>query len=251
MAKTDEQKAQEDFDAIARAEARRKAKGAKLFAGTIVGAMFVIGLGYTIGGGFSTSVPVEKGEKETLSQTNDPQCRSMIDRVTALKKDFQVLELNMESDLLGDSTQKVNTLRKQIGDLQGKVKAEAKSSQRATLRHDDSRKQLDTWFTYLDGELATLDRVAQTQLKVLDAKAKGETYIPLKKKTKRRPNAKPPKTLEQKRDAAVLAIYDAFDKFKVWHTAGLHPCGAASEGETPWTPPAKTTKPQPKGTSGK
>ena len=40
---------------------------------------------------------------------------------------------------------------------------------------------------------------------------------------------------------AVVVIYDDFANFRVWHSdrGSKHPCGAADEGETPWTPPAE------------
>jgi hypothetical protein len=53
------------------------------------------------------------------------------------------------------------------------------------------------------------------------------------KKEQRAANQKSPK---ERKEGALVAIHDAFQKFRVWHSSSAHPCGAADEGEKPWRP---------------
>ena len=102
------------------------------------------------------------------------------------------------------------------------------------------------WFKGVDVELRLLDLQAEMQQKRLEAKARGETFVPLEKKKKRGKivgEKKKKRTPGEKVDAAVLQLYDLFANFRVWHTASEHPCGAADPGETPWTP--RTPAPNP------
>lgn len=233
---------QDAHEAIALAETHRKMRALKIFAVVLLGAGAFGAMGIYLGGGVNASVPVEKGEEETLALTNDPQCREMIQRVGALKPMFKIVEAQVEADLLAEDPAKVDAVRVQMRDLKQSIAKEGELSQSATLRYEESRKELDAWFEYVQKEFDTLDRTGQKHLTKLAQKARGEVEVKFKKK-KRRANQPPERTSTQQRDAAVVAIYDSFDKFRVWHTAGFHPCGAAAKGETPWTAPTPTTKP--------
>ena len=61
------------------------------------------------------------------------------------------------------------------------------------------------------------------------------------KKDKAKKSKKDKRTPRQLLDAAIVVIYDDFANFRVWHSdrGSMHPCGAASDRETPWTEPAQ------------
>ncbi len=228
---------------IARAEAERRKKGLiKLFAGLAITALVLGGM-VLLGqqGYLGPTMEVEEEEKENLDETNDPQCRAMIDDVTTFGEQFKKQNAKKIEPVLSEDPEKVKAARAALGELREELEGLRIKSEAANLRYDNSRKELRDFFKFVDTELRLVDLRGEYQLQKLEAEAKGETWEEpspksrgkiIGKKKKERANRSP----EQKRDDAIIAVYDAFNTFRVWHTASAHPCGAADEGETPWVP---------------
>ncbi len=231
---------------IARAEAERRKKGLmRVFIGLVVTALVIGGL-VLLGqqGALGPSIEVEEGEKESLEETNDPQCRAFIADVTTLGKRFKTDDARAIEAVIDKDPAKIEAARAHVAKLRGELEALREDARKSNLRYEDSKQDLAKWFKYVDTELRLLDLRGEYHLARLDAEAKGETYEepkPAGRKKGRVIGKKPSerdtnRTPEQKRDDAIIAIHDAFNSFRVWHTSAMHPCGAADEGETPWTP---------------
>ena len=224
--------AHDDLDAISAAEATRKKRGllrlaaAFAFVGLIV--LFFATLGREQVG---LKIPLEAQEGELLSLTNDPQCRALIADVTQLAQDFKPLEQTLESDLLHDDHAKVQQALDQVSAFRARLDAQRQASLTVALRFEPSAEELKTWFAYMDEALSGFDRIAQEHLAGPDSAPQPVDLRPNAKKKK------PKLTHAERRDAVVINVYDTFARFRAWHTASMHPCGAADPGETPWTPP--------------
>ncbi len=210
---------------------------------------------------FQPDMDVASGEQEVIEKTNDPQCRGMIADVQDLSDRYFKLEPTVDEKLLGDDPEAIQEIRDEIARLQQRLDEIAESSEDANLRFDESRQQLDEWFDYVEVELGFLDRLAEERLAELsEAKLKEEGeaakkggdqseaeeaaqgVVVKKGGDKKDKPEKTQKTPKQRKDGALIAIHDAFQKFRVWHSSSMHPCGAADEGEEPWQPEA-TDKP--------
>jgi len=242
------------FEAIARAEAERKKRGMALLAFAIVGSVaMVFAIQAVIGGPGLKLDDVGETEEEILEKTNDPQCRKTIADVQAMEPKFKELVAVLEADLLSQDPAKISAAMLAVKTMSGDFSRLAEDSQEAALRYDDSRAELDQWFTYIQGELRTMERIGEDVLEELEIKRKMEAGEPVevdleaakkKKRTRRHskekvdPRTRPPK---ERLDGAVLAVYDSFQSFRVWQddTEHPHPCGAADEGEEPWVPAAE------------
>lgn len=232
---------------IARAEAERRRRGLAILAVGLIAVVLGVGglimLAQGDDGALGPKIELEDSERETLAETNDPQCRAMIADVTAFGARFKGAVPTVEK-VTAAEVDEVKAGRAEVAKLREELEALRVASNKSNLRFDDSRAELTKWFKYVDTELRLLDLRGEKQLARLEAEARGETYVDLdaKKKKKRGKivgeKPEPERTPEQKRDAAILAILDAFESFRVWHTAAMHPCGAADEGEQGWTPPA-------------
>ncbi|MFP4596936.1 MAG: hypothetical protein ACOC9W_04875 [Persicimonas sp.] len=206
---------------------------------------------------FQPDLDVESGEQEVAEKTNDPQCRGMIAEVQELSDRYFKLEPAVDEDLLGDDPEAIEEIRDEIARLQQRLDEIAESSEDANLRFEESREQLDEWFDYVEVELGFLDRLAEERLAELSeaklkeegeaAKKEGdaaedseaqqaeqEGVVVKKGSDQEEADEAPKKTPRQRKDGALVAIHDAFQKFRVWHSSSLHPCGAADEGEEPW-----------------
>lgn len=236
---------------IAQAEAERRKKGLMVvFAGLAFTAIVIGGL-VMVGqdGGLGPVIEIEEGEKETLEETNDPQCRTFIADVTELGKRFKTDGAKAMDPVLSEDPAKVEAARAEIAKMRAELDTLRADARKANLRYQDSKKDLADFFSFVDTELRLLDLRAEYHLARIAAEAKGETYEEPEPKSKRKgkiigkkrnePVERADRNPEQKRDDAIVAIHVAFDKFRVWHSAeNIHPCGAAEEGETPWTPAA-------------
>lgn len=207
---------------------------------------------------FQPDLDVASGEQEVIEKTNDPECREMIADVQDLSDRYFKLEPTVDEKLLGDDPEAIQEIRDEIARLQQRLDEIAESSEDANLRFDESREQLDEWFDYVEVELGFLDRLAEERLaelseaklkeegeaakKEADQQAEPEGVVVKKGSDKEEAEEAPKKTPKQRKDGALIALHDAFQKFRVWHSSSLHPCGAADEGETPWQPEA-TDKP--------
>lgn len=210
---------------------------------------------------FRPKMDIEAGEQQIIEQTDDPQCRDMIAQVQRLGERYFKFEASVEEDLLGDDPQAHREIRDEIARLRQRVDEIAEDSQQANLRFEDSREQLDEWFAYIDQELVFLDELAAERLAKLkpadeDAKKDEDTekegdqpdsaeddeavegvVVEEGQEAPDEPEqATSDKTPEERKQGAMVAIHDAFQKFRVWHSSSLHPCGPADEGEEPWRP---------------
>lgn len=163
------------------------------------------------------AIDVQAGEEDLLEKTNDPQCRGFIDTVTAEGVAYRNMMAGLQANLLGDKPAETQTYIDDLDALRKRLDDARIKSVDAELRFPDSRQELDDWFKHIDKELDLLMRLGQEKLNP-----------PAQSAFK-----KPPAELL---DQAVLATHDAFENFRVWHTASQHPCGAASPDEKGWTP---------------
>lgn len=232
---------------IARAEAERRRRG--VISVSIGLVLTVIGIG-AVGalfqaGALGPELDMEEEEKDSLEETNDPQCRAMIAELTTFGDDLRADMPELEYVIHADK-EKVAAARAKVSSWRERLETSRVKSREANLRFEGSRKELDTWFDYVDTELRLLDLRGERHLERLAAEAKGEAYVEIEPKKRRGKiigkKEKVKRTPEQKRDAALLAINDALESFRVWHSSAMHPCGAADEGETPWAPVAAPVK---------
>ena len=185
---------------------------------------------------------VRAQEQRTLLLTNDPQCRELIAGVTRFGQTFKDAVPTLE-DVTAEQVQQVTAARKRVGELRQELERLRILSTKAALRYEESTPELKAWFKHVETELRLLDLRGEVNLKVLDAQARGETYVePRPKPRGRIMGQEEPEipSLQSRRDASVLAIFDEIRNFRIWHTAAHHPCGAADAAETPWTPPPPT-----------
>lgn len=181
---------------------------------------------------FRPELDVESGEKEVIEDTNDPQCREFIADITSVGKDYMELEPELDA-LIGQDTEKIATLIEDLETLKSRITAARETSQEASLRFDNSRREVNEWFRYIENELTLLQRVGRDKLAELqiDQPDAGTVVDDGRPKTSDKP-------MPERLSGATLAANEAFQKFRVWHTGGLHPCGAADDGEMPWAPEA-------------
>lgn len=163
------------------------------------------------------AVDVAAGEEQVLEQTNDPQCRAFIADITAEGVAYKNIMAAIQTGMLGDNADETRRLVGEIEALRKRLADARAKSADANLRYPQSREELDKWFKHIDGELNLMVRLG------------GEKLEPPAESAFKRP-------LKDLLDTAVLAGDDAFENFRVWHTASLHPCGAADAGEEGWTP---------------
>ena len=235
----------DEIESIARAEQKRKRAALIKLA---LGALFVLAAGsalITLGlkGDLAPEVDVAAQEAAVLLETNDPQCRGMISDVSAFATRFKNEDvLVIEDEVLADSIDQVEGVRALLSTRREELERLRIASLESTLRYEDSPGELRDWFKGVDAEFRILDRRAEHRIASLQAKARGEEYVefaPTSKKKKGKVVGEKPKverTPREKVDAAVVKLYDLFASFRVWHTAGDHPCGAADDSETPWSP---------------
>jgi hypothetical protein len=227
---------------LRKAEARRRqitiAMGLVVLIAALVGVWALVTYRATF---FRPPLPIQETEARILEETNDPSCRQMIAEVTATGQSFYGEEANIEAGLLAETVERSSTALETVTSLRIRIEQARSRSQEAVLRFDESRAQLDRWFEYTLNELALLERLGTEHRDALepspapeDPQASDEpvNVNPPPPSSKAAPT-RPPGEL---RDRALLAVHDAFQNFRVWHTSGLHPCGQAPEGTEGWVP---------------
>jgi|GEM_PF-1742639 len=254
-----------DIDAIfERFEKNERARKIKVF---ILAAIVLAG-GLTVFFGsvlfrenrLTANIDIEAIDAKAAARINDPQCRDMIAQIDQLSARYFKLEPQLDEKLLGGTPGEINALRDEIARIQQRLDEISEFSLKANLRFDASRSELDEWFDYVALELNFVDRLGDEQLALLkkasadapiadapdseepksDAQNSEEGVVVSKgqDKKKKTPDA-PSRTPLERKQAALFALHDSFQNFRIWHTAGAHPCGAADEGETPWVPAEK------------
>jgi hypothetical protein len=183
---------------------------------------------------FRPKLDVAEGEVDVIEDTNDPQCRAFIAEITAVGKDYVEIEPRLTDKMLGDDVATIEGLVKDLEGLKVRLVEAREKSQDAELRFDDSRSEVKEWFRYTDNELTLIQRVGTDRVGELAvAQPDAGTLVEDGQVEKSK------KPMPERLSGATLAANEAFQKFRVWHTGGLHPCGAADEGETPWAPETK------------
>lgn len=218
-------------------DVERKRRTRALVIGGVVAAASVLAFVLSIAFSdqlFQPELDVESGEKEVIAETNDPQCRGFIADVTAVGADYQKLEPELRKSLLSDS---VETIEKLVADVEGlreRLKAARVTADDADFRFDNSRSEVNDWFRYTQNELHLLQKVGRERVDALQSKS-GPDAGTVVAEAPGKDGEKSKKTPEERLEGAALAANEAFEKFRVWHTGGLHPCGKAAEGEQPWS----------------
>ena len=176
---------------------------------------------------FGPPVDVAQGEQAVAALTNDPQCRTMIEKVTALGIEIVSIEEPVRKAMKVVPYDSVSgaTWEKAIADFRKKLEIERERTAGASLRFENSRREVEAWFRYVDNEMVTLNRIVEDARKEVE---RGQEVEHGKVGTA--------KTHDQRLEATFLAVHDAFQSFRVWHGQAdtLHPCGAADEGEDGW-----------------
>ena len=183
---------------------------------------------------FGPPVDVDQGEAAVAALTNDPDCRLMIDRVTSLGQEIVASESRLRKDVKIVSGEPVSAEKweKAIAEFRKNLDVERERTAVAVLRFENSRREVEAWFRYVDNELVTLNRIVEDGRKA----AESDPVVEHGKKDST-------KTPDQRLEATFLALHDAFQSFRVWHGQAdtLHPCGAADEGEEGWVSGAAKT----------
>lgn len=182
---------------------------------------------------FRPELDVESGEVNVINDTNDPQCRAFIADITLIGRDYVELEPKLDQ-LIGADSEAIGGLVEDLEELKTRIGAARETSKEANLRFEDSSREVNEWFRYIDNELTLLQRVGRDHIAELNAEKPDAGTVVEDGKP-----ATSTKPMPERLSGATLAANEAFQKFRVWHTGGLHPCGAADEGETPWAPEAK------------
>ncbi|MFU8802963.1 MAG: hypothetical protein ACNA8W_04050 [Bradymonadaceae bacterium] len=227
------------IDDIARAEGRRRlitlVMGVVVLVSTAVALWAIFAHRDTF---FRPQMDIAAGEGEVLADTNDPVCRNVITDVTAAGEDFFKIEADIEAGLLAGSPETVAKTVDALTLIRTRLEEVQTRSQDANLRFDESRTQLDQWFTYTHNELTLLERLGNDHRDVLEPRIVEEAEAEDAEEAAEAPKDKaaPARPATELRDQALLAVHESFQNFRVWHTSGLHPCGVAPEGREPWTP---------------
>ncbi len=272
-----DEKDQELMDSLAKAERSRQTR-ALATGGLIAGLLVTLGILAVLFSDvfFQPELDIAGGEEDVLAETNDPQCRGFIEKVTKIEADYRALETDVESLMGTDDPEKLKSLRSSIGELRARIDRQEKASADANLRYDESRGELDAWFGYIDNELSLVQDLVSWRLEEIGAadpvapkeeaaegadagtpmaEADGDAGAAEVVHVAEKPDATPTgaarvraskKTPKELHEGSMLAVHEAFQSFRVWHTGSLHPCGKAEEGEEPWAPagaaPAKKEK---------
>ncbi|MBA2664707.1 MAG: hypothetical protein H0U74_20640 [Bradymonadaceae bacterium] len=184
---------------------------------------------------FRPDMQVEAGERSVLAETNDPQCRELIARVTTVGDAYFAAERAIERELLGDDLEVVVQVSATLKAIRSQLVEIGASSSAANLRYENSRAELDNWFVYVDRELELLIRLSTERLSELgpgEPEEAQDTVEPAA--AKKKAASKPVIGAEELRQRALLAVHESFQSFRVWHSSEMHPCGKAPEGVTPW-----------------
>jgi hypothetical protein len=242
------------MSSIRKAERRQKVRAALYAVSAIVLIVVAVYAWFTYRDQFVPNIDMDEAGQMAWEKTNDPQCRSLIAQVTAVGEDFYEYEKVIETHVIGDDPDKIREIRRRLDAFEARLNKAEKLSDEAELRYDDSARQLDDWFDYVDTEIGFVDRLAKERLAKLErdkpeASADAGTdrqddaadkdagiLVHSADADQKEGDDEPDKTPIERRDGALIALHDAFQNFRVWHSANAHPCGAAAGDEQPWRP---------------
>ncbi len=192
---------------------------------------------------FQPKMPIEESRREIVRETDDPQCRTMIADITNIANTYYALERRVGKQVPGGDLEAIRTIDSKLASIEKRLDEAEALSREATLRFDESREELERWFSYVDNELRILRGVTQEELERLESAARADAQGAAGQGEGPGADAGPgsdvgeggPGPVEA-RDGALIALHDAFENFRVWHSASMHPCGDAADDETPWRP---------------
>lgn len=213
-----------DLNALRDAEQARKRRGLSVIGGALLGVALVIGgIVALTGGRQGPSLPIEQSERDDAAKSNDPACRAMIAEITAHGDTWRALDVRLAAEVFGQDATKAPAAIAELEALHAAVLKQRAASGAVALRFEPSRGELNDWFESVDKTL---------QLLIWLARSHNNPTPPPPPFKIVEPDRKP----EQMRLSAIASIHDSFEGFRVWHTSGLHPCGAA--GAAPVAPAA-------------
>lgn len=272
---TDDGDVQELMDGLAKTEKSRQRRA--LFIGlSIAGLLAAIGTLAVLYSDtfFRPELDIAGGEEDVLAETNDPECRGFIEKVTAIEADYRGIEPMVERMMTSDDSEELREIEKTTDRLRARLDKQEVASLDAKLRFEESRGELDDWFSHIDNELELVGDLAAFRLRQIGAVEPGEgegtavdadagsaeggasdsdasdsgaggtnegEVVHVEAKPEGNPTgaarvASSSKTPKELHEGSMLAVHEAFQSFRVWHTGSLHPCGQADEDETGWTP---------------
>src|SRR5690606_4313795 len=83
-------------------------------------------------------------------------------------------ERAIERDLLARELPRAEAVDARLVEIGDDVQRARELSERAVLRYDNSREELERWFAYVDGELALLQRLGREHRERLEADGAGD-----------------------------------------------------------------------------
>mgnify|MGYP006291953001 CR=1 FL=1 len=187
---------------------------------------------------------LEQAAQKNLDRTDDPQCRQLIADITDIQNRFFAMESRFESVIPDADQGETQTLLADLRTLKAELKEAESLSDQAALRFDRSEKELENWFDYVTNEILILEDVLVEQLARLREAAGSDvgvradtgTEVTLDGIGTWEDEDMPP---ADRRDRSLVALHEAFDSFRVWHSGYEHPCGSNADDEEPWRPPAE------------
>jgi hypothetical protein len=207
-----------------------------LVAGVVVGVEYRSWL-------FKPRMPIEESRRELIRDTDDPQCRNMIADVTNIANTYYALESRIGEVVPDGEPDEIRKVDEKLATIERRLDEAEALSGKATLRFDRSREELDKWFGHVDYEVRILREVTQNVLDrrkrdeagSADAGSRDDAGAEQEADTGTRA-VESDRAPVERRDGALVAMHDAFENFRVWHEASMHPCGKADEDEQPWRP---------------
>jgi hypothetical protein len=196
---------------------------------------------------------LEKAAQKNLDRTDDPQCRRMIAEVTDIQNRFFSMESRFETVIPDGDIEETRSLLTDLRSVKSRLLEAEELSKKAALRFDRSKKELKNWFDYINNEILILEDILVEQLArrmgmgqgPADAGTQGDvgvgadTGISIKGVGTWEDEDVPP---ADRRNRSLVALNEAFDSFRVWHSGYEHPCGSNAEDEEPWRPPSNSAQ---------
>lgn len=187
---------------------------------------------------------MKEAAQKNLDRTDDPQCRQMIAEVTDIQNRFFALEPQLESVVPDGGRDQTRALLSDLRTLKRRLNDVEELSDKAALRFDRSEKELERWFEYATNEFLILEDILVEQLarrlqeggEDVGLRADAGSGVSLDGIGDWEDEDKPS---SQRRDRSLVALHEAFDSFRVWHSGYEHPCGSNADDEEPWRPPSK------------
>jgi hypothetical protein len=222
-----------------------------LVAGVVVGVEYRSWL-------FKPKMPIEESRRDIIRDTDDPQCRTMIADITNIANTYYALESRIEQVVPDGEDEEIRKVDEKLATIEERLDEAEALSRKATLRFDRSREELDKWFGHVDYEVRILREVTQNTLarrkeqraESADAGATGGDAGADAETDAGSPTVGSDRTPVERRNGALVALHDAFENFRVWHQASMHPCGDAEKDEQPWRPADWKQKGGPDASSG-